>query len=894
MSRYLLISAFFLSLRCILSAVEPTAFFEQHCYDCHDAESKKGGLDLTALTLRLDDRANFATWEKVHDRIASGEMPPKKKARPPAEETRAILGELDAKLTTADAARVAREGRVRMRRMTRAEFENTLADLLALPRLDIQALLPADGTVGGFDKIASGLDLSPAHLAAYAEAAEKALDAAIATRSTPPPVIQKRVYPAGLFKFNGNLLRGQFVLLKDKQPDPALPVRGGFEDKKGYVGAEGPDLDERKGMLESVRASKNQSAVGLLNPNVSGQEAAMNVSPIYAGMYRMKLSLWGFQWNQGKPAACAAPQAAVLHAHEEGKQQEGGRLLRAFTAPSMQSNEAEITEWLDAHESIVFDPVSIPWNGLQIGQIAGRAKKHVGPGVAIDWFEIEGPLNPTWPPASHNRLFGDLLIAKNPAGTDVIAPQRAAVRGIGGYLPNFYADLPPAERKPPLETVQSAQPVEEARRLLAGFLPKAFRRPVDENEVAPYVALVTKRFAAKDCFEDAMRRAYGAVLTSPEFLFHAADVSREPSPVANAKLFSLASRLSYWLWNGPPDDALLAAARDGSLKRAEVLHREVDRLLADPRSDRFIRDFADQWLDLRRVNETVPDPQLYPEYRFLLHEGMVGETRVFLRELIARDAPIHALVRPDFAMLTQRLAEHYGIADVSGVEVRRVMLPAGSPRGGLLGQAAILKLTANGTTTSPVKRGVWVMDRLLNEPALPPPPSVGAIDPDTRGATTVREQLDKHRNNASCAACHAKIDPAGFALESFDPIGGFRMRYRSTGKGDVPPEKDHTEWKVNYKLGPAVDASGALPDGRTFKDVNDLTALLAQDPERLARAFVAHLSRYATGAEVSYADRAEIRSIVVSTKGSGHGLRSLIHALAENAIFKGGSLGTKE
>lgn len=886
MSRCLLVSAFLLSLRCILSAGDPAAFFEQHCIDCHDAAEKKGGIDLTELTLKLDDRSNFATWEKVHDRTANGEMPPKKKARPPAEETRALLSDIDAKLTAVDAARVAQEGRVRMRRMTRAEFENTLVDLLALPRLDIQSLLPADGMVGGYDKIASGLDLSPAHLAAYAEAAEKALDAAIATRSAPPPVFKRRIYPAGLFKFGGNLVQGQYVLLKDKQPDPALPVRGGFEDKKGHVGDAGPDLEERKRLFKENKIAESQSAVGLLNPNLAGYEAAMNVSPLYAGKYRMKLSLWGFQWSAGTPEPCAAPQAAVLRAHEEGKQQEGGRLLSAFTAPSMQSNEAEITAWLEAHESIVLDPVSVPWNGLRIGQIAGRAAKHVGPGVALDWFEIEGPLNPNWPPESHRRLFGDLPIAKIPAGSDVIPPQRDAVRGIGGYLPNYYTDIPPIERQPPLETVQSAQPVEDARRLLAGFLTKAFRRPVSDDEVAPYVALVTKRLAAKDCFEAAMRRAYVAAFTSPEFLFHPADVAREPATVANVKLFTLASRLSYWLWNGPPDDTLLAAARDGSLARAEVLHREVDRLLADKRSERFIRDFTDQWLDLRRVSETTPDPQLYPEYRFLLHEGMVAETRAFLRELIERDAPIRALVRPDFAMLTQRLAEHYGIADVRGVDVRRVELPMGSPRGGLLGQAAILKLTANGTTTTPVKRGVWVMDRLLNEPAPPPPPSVGAIDPDTRGATTVREQLDKHRNETSCAACHAKIDPAGFALESFDPIGGFRTRYRSTGKGDVPPEQGRTVWKVNYKLGPAVDASGELPDGRTFEDVNDLTALLTHEPARLARAFVAHLSRYATGAEVSYSDRAEIAHIVESTASKQHGVRSLIHALAESRLLQ--------
>jgi len=856
-------------------AVEPGTFFAEHCFDCHDDLTKKGGLDLTGLKAEFTDPPTFATWVKVHDAMANGEMPPKKKPRPEAKDATEVTKWLDGQLTIADAARLEKSGRVRMRRMTRTEFENTLSDLLALPRLDIQALLPSDGTVGGFDKIASGLDFSPAHLAAYEEAIEKALDAAIATRSTPPPVFKRRIYPAGLFKFEFNLSLGQYVLLKGKQPDPALPIRGGFEEKKGFVGDEGPDMEERKRLCNEIKAAQSQSAVGLLNPNLAGYEAALNVSPIYAGEYRMKLSLWGFQWNAGKPEP-GAHQAAALRAHEEGKQQEGGRLLSAFTAPSMKSNEAEITAWLEAHESIVFDPVSIPWNGLRIGQIAGRAAKHVGPGVALDWFEIEGPLYPTWPPESHKRLFGDLQITTLPPGADVIPPRRDEVRGIGGYLPNYFTDIPPAERKPPLETVQSQQPEADARRLLSAFLPKAFRRPVSEEEVAPYIALVTKRLAAKDCFEDAMRRAYVAVLTSPEFLFHSVD----------ANDFTRASRLSYWLWNGPPDDALLATARDGSLDpKASSLKPVVDRMLADPRSERFIRDFADQWLDLRRVNETTPDPKLYPEYRFLLHEGMVAETRAFLRELIATDAPVTALVRPDFAMLTQRLAEHYGIADVHGVEVRRVALPAESPRGGLLGQAAILKLTANGTTTTPVKRGVWVMDRLLNEPAPPPPPSVGAIDPDTRGATTVRDQLDKHRNDASCAACHAKIDPAGFALESFDPIGGSRNRYRSTDKGDVPPEKGHTTWNVNYKLGPAVDASGELPDGRTFKDVNELTALLAEDPARLARAFVAHLSRYATGAEVSYADRREIERIVESTAAQRYGIRSLIDALAESKIF---------
>ena len=856
MPRFLLTCLFSTSLL----AAPPTAFLEQHCYDCHDAETKKGDLDLTALTM---DAQHVDLLIKVHDAVERREMPPKKKKQPAEAEKAAFVMELEAKLMAMTAP--APGGRIRLRRMTRVEFQNTLQDLLALPRLDVVGLLPADGRVAGYDKIAGALDISPAHLAAYEEAVEKALDAAISTSSTPPRVFKKRIYPAGLFKFGGNLVQGQFVLLKDKQTDPALPVRGGFEDKQGHVGDAGPDMEERKKMLEAVKAAKSESAVGLLNPNLAGYEAAMNVSPIYAGLYRMKLSLWGFHWNAGKPEP-GPDQAAVLRAHEEGKQQEGGRLLRAFTAPSMKSNEAEITEWLDAHESIVFDPVSVPWTGLRVGQVAGRAKKHVGPGVAIDWFEIEGPINASWPPESHKRLFGDLPITPMTA-SDAIPPQRKEVRSIGGYVPSMHFDLTPQERKPPLETVQSTQPESDARNLLTTFLPKAFRREVAPEEVEPYVALFKSRITAKDCFEDAMRRVYVAVLTSPEFLFHAPD--------------SLASRLSYWLWNGPPDAPLLAA----DLSKPTVLHREVDRLLADKRSDRFIEDFANQWLELSRLDETTPDPQLYPEYRFLLHEGMAAETRAFLRELIQNDLPITHLLKPGFAMLTQRLAEHYGIKDVHGVEPRKVPLPPESLRGGLLGHAAIHKLTANGTTTSPVKRGVWVMDRILNDPAPPPPPGISAVDPDTRGTTTVREQLDKHRADTNCAACHAKIDPAGFALEAFDPIGGLRDRYRSNGKGDEPPEKGQTPWRVTYKLGPKVDPNSELPDGRKFAGAGDLNTLLNAHPAKLAEAFVSHLSRYATGTEVSFADRAEVRRIVESTKGSERGLRSLIHKLAESEIF---------
>lgn len=870
-------------------------FFEQHCISCHSGTEPDAKLDLTAFPKDLTDPAVLAKVVRIHDRIAAGEMPPADMERPKADDVAAVTAALDRELLAADRARIARHGRARLRRMTRSEYENTLRDLLGLDRLEIKEMLPADDEIAGFDKVAEALDVSPVHLAAYADAANHALGRAIATRSTPPPVFKRRIHPAGLFKFGGNLLNGNFVLLKDGKPDPALPIRGGFEDLPWYINKPGSDddLEARRAIMKENKVAESTSSVGLLVANVAGYEPAWNVAPIYAGRYRLRLSIWGFHWNQGSVEPLTAPQAAVVRAHEEGKQQEGGRLLAAFTAASLDPKEHEITTWLDAHESLVFDPVSIFFPGLHVRQIGGRTAKHVGPGVAVDWFEVEGPIHESWPPESHRRLFGDMPIGKLPQDSQVIPPERAEIHGTPGYLPNYHVDLPPADRKPPLETVLSNDPAADGRRLLAAFMPRAFRRPVAAEEIEPYVALVAKRIEAGDCFEDAMRRTYVAVLTSPEMLFHPADRSPEGEPPAEAvagrgrEPTVLASRLSYWLWNGPPDDRLMQAAADGSLVRPEVLHEEVERLLDDPRSRRFIEDFTNQWLELDRIDETTPDRKLYPEYSWLLREGMVEETRAFVAECLAQDLPIRTLADADFAMLTQRLAEHYRVEGVEGVEVRRVALPPGSHRGGLLAQAAIHKLTANGTTTSPVKRGLWVMDRLFNKPPPPPPPGISAVDPDTRGATTIREQLDRHRTDTSCAACHAKIDPPGFALECFDPIGGYRDRYRSSEKGDKPPPEAVSLWKASYRQGPKVDASGALPNGNTFSGIDDFRKLLAAHPRGLAKAFVAHLVRYATGADISYSDRPVIDEIVDAAESSEYAMRALVHGVAASRLVRG-------
>jgi len=266
---------------------------------------------------------------------------------------------------------------------------------------------------------------------------------------------------------------------------------------------------------------------------------------------------------------------------------------------------------------------------------------------------------------------------------------------------------------------------------------------------------------------------------------------------------------------------------------------------------------------------------------------MVSEARAYFRELIERNLSARHLVQSDFAMLNEKLAVHYGIPGVIGSEIRRVTLPDGCVRGGFLTQAAILKVTANGTTTSPVVRGAFVMARLLGRPPEPPPPNVPAVEPDVQGATTIREQLDKHRADATCASCHSKIDPPGFALEAFDVIGGFRDRYRSIGTGDPAPRGNIDPGiAIHFKLGPKVDASGQLPDDRAFSGIGDFKALIADDEHALLHNLAKQFLIYATGRYIAFSDRAALDDIVTRAERRGGGIRTLIHEIIQSDLFQ--------
>ena len=313
----------------------------------------------------------------------------------------------------------------------------------------------------------------------------------------------------------------------------------------------------------------------------------------------------------------------------------------------------------------------------------------------------------------------------------------------------------------------------------------------------------------------------------------------------------------------------------------------MERHIADEKFDRFVSDFSSYWLYLRELRRDLPDNRLYPEYRKddYLIESMERETLAFVTAMIRENLPATVLVDSDFIYINDRLAEHYHLPPVSGSAMRRVTLPEGSPYGGLMTQAAILKTTSNGTSTSPVLRGVWVMEQLFGDPPPPPPTNVPAVKPDIRGAETIREQLAKHTEARVCAGCHIRFDPVGFALENFDVMGAWRDRYRSLSKGEKITGIDRAGHNYTYFAGKAVDASGKLHDGGEFDDIYGLKQNFRKRPRQLARNFLYQLTAYATGTPVRFSDRAEIEVILDQCKDDGYRARDLMHGLVASRLF---------
>jgi hypothetical protein len=761
-----------------------------HCTSCHSGEKPKGKLRLDRLSSDLADTATREHWVEVVARVKSGDMPPEGKPRPAEKDIQAFLNWLTPRVSAADSVARAAQGRVVLRRLNRIEYENTVGDLLRIP-IKLKDQLPADGSADGFDNASAANHTSSFLMEQYLEAADKALNLAIANRPQPPPTTKKR------------------WSIKDGHP-----VKGSDENVYRFL---------EKGEVVCFCSSEWRSV------------GATQFWPNEAGNYRFRFEVSAYQ-SKGKPIPFRVTATGTELTGKSG-------LVGYFDAPANKSRVIEFERTMDPHSTIMILPYGLT-NSSTVHKVG--SDKWTGPGLAIKYIEVEGPGNPNWPPESHRQLFGAM-------------PQKT-FRANNGDRSEVISD----------------QPLVDAERLLKTFVRRAFRRNVTAEDVAPFVAIVKKKLADGYTFEPAIRAALKAVLISPEFLF----LSERPGKL---DAFALASRLSYFLWSTMPDDELFTLADHGKLSNPEVLRQQVERMLASPKATALTENFVGQWLGLRDIDATEPSHILYPEFDHLLKVSMLRETELFFEEILKRDLSLTNFVASDFLMVNGRLAKHYGIPGVEGWEFQKVPVPAGSHRGGVLTMASVLKVTSNGTTTSPVLRGAWVMDRILGTTPPPPPDNVSAIDPDIRGAKTIREQLARHRSIESCAACHKKIDPPGFALESFDSIGGWRDYYRTTGLGEQVMVDGQ---RMPYLRGKKVDPADVTADGDTFENIDGLKQILLKDKAKLARALTTKLITYATGRAPQTPDRAAVDAIVARIASKNYGLRMLVLEIVQSELFQ--------
>ncbi len=886
-------------------AVAPDpAFLHDYCTSCHNAEDKKGRLDLTGLAFDAADAANLAVWVKVHDRVQAGEMPPRTRARPDAARQQTFVEDLAQSIVAAERAALAGEGRATLRRLNRQEYENALRDLLGVPWAQIANRLPEDGEAYRFNKSGEALDVSYLTMERFMDSANYALRLATATGLERPAKTTRKLYARDEPSLR-NWWPRENGTLPDRLSFPVLDSRAQPDVRVGRAPATSPETREREAV---GRVSSIFSDAGGYSWNGWRVPVAARYKVRIAG-YTIWVGGGGVaRWFYEGQGAEKAPVYHTLLWHRpnldevyKGRRNEpigvyaaGGGQTRPVGAVDFtpEPTVQEVEVFLRPGEVLRTDGCRLfrtRVNGTDEQYVNPLATEDGIPGYAVQWIEIEGPFydDPVGG-AGYQLLFDQLKLAPSKeAGRGVpleVGPAPATARRGLSPAPATGRGGPGAARAAMRETpyeVESEAPRKDAERLLRSFIQKAYRKPADEGDVERFLALFDDQMKQGHSFTRSLLSAYTAVLASPGFVF----VEEKPGRLDD---HALATRLALFLWNSVPDDTLRALADKGELHKPEVLRAQTERMLADPKAERFVEAFTDYWLDLRKIDETSPSTTLYNDYELddPLKLAALEETRLFFAELLRADLPARNVVDSDFTFLNERLAEHYGIKGVSGVNFRKVQLPADSVRGGLMTQASVLKVTANGTTTSPVLRGHWITERILGLETPPPPPTVEAVQPDIRGAVTIRQQLEKHRTNASCAACHSKMDPPGFALESFDVMGAYRERYRAASD-DVPPVKgygmDGQAFKFHYAL--PVDSAGTLPDGREFKDVRELKKLLVQDEAPIARNLVRQLTVFATGAPARFSDREEVEKILAAAKERQYGVRSLVHAIVQSELF---------
>ena len=756
-------------------AATQRALLDRYCVTCHNERLKTAGLMLDKIDVgNVTESAEV--WEKVIRKLRTGAMPPTGMPRPDPGAYDSFASYLETSLDSAAAARPY-AGRPGVHRLNRAEFKNTMRDLLAL-EIDAEALLPADDSGYGFDNIGDVLSVSPMLLEKYISVARQVSRLAVGDPSIRPTM---SIYDADRFS------------------------------------------------LQNVRASEE------LPFGSRGGTAVHHYFPV-DGEYDLKIRL-----QQNRDGMIIG----LTGLHRLDVRLDGAR-IKQFTIGTDASNEKPP----DSAEVEA---------GLEV-RFAAKAGDHV---VGVAFLDEESLAEGMLKPPVSELLLKDWNQATGDPGVGSISisgPFNAVGAGETPSRSKIFVCHPP-------EGANRNQEEECAHKILSTLARRAYRRPVKEEEIQ---TLLTFYEAGRDDrgFEAGIEMALRRMLVSPSFVFRA---ERDPANVAQGASHrisdvELASRLSYFLWSSMPDAELLQAAEAGKLRDNEVLQQQVRRMLADSRSKALVDNFVGQWLNVRSIRTITPDPQIFYEFDDSLRAAFEKETELFFEAMLREDRSVVDLLNADFTFVNERLARHYGIPNIYGGSFKRVTLKD-EARMGLLGKGAVLTVTSLPNRTSPVARGKWMLENILGTPPPPPPPNVPALQEDkTSLKLTMRERMEKHRANAVCASCHARMDPLGFAMDNFDAVGRWRT----------------TETEANIP----IDVSGQLPDGTKFAGPVELRNLIIRNPEQFATTITEKLLTYALGRGVEYYDQPAIRAILREAAPSNYRWSALVLGIARSAPFQ--------
>lgn len=809
-----------------------TPFLKMHCTRCHGAAKKEGNLRVDQhLTTDFLDPAVKEKWGEVVNVLNSHEMPPEKEPQPKVTEVAAVVDWITAQMAQAELIR--RDGVIVLRRLNRDEYRNTIRDLIGVD-FDPSGF-PQDPPSGGFDNNGKALTMSPLHTELYFEAASKILDRAFVEGEQPEAIKWRFEVDSGdsdsnrvrygknnaIVNGGRNPVKDGFKVLHHDSWDRTLNARDFKVPHEGeYV------IRIRAGGKVPTRDEVVASAEKILKKRFDEQ---MEKNPKGEKYHREQMERDLNHFKNDRMYDYGRPRLKLI-------QTLGGqpRVLAEFDVPASLDKPGIYefrTRFTTESAGITVEYAYAIPKVLENFWFQGH-DAFARPEAYVDWFELEGPVYESWPPVSHSQT----LFASSKAKTD----ERAY-----------------------------------AREVLAKFMRRAYRRPVTAAEIDSKLKLFERVRPDAPSFVQAIKAPLIGVLVSPHFLYLAEPADAAASKARRLTDHELASRLSYFLWSSMPDEELLQLAETGKLRDSKTLAAQVVRLLKDPKSNAFVNNFAGQWLGLREVGANPPAPDLYPQYDRHLEVSISEESRAFFAEILRSNLSVMNFAKSDFVVINERLARFYGIPNVRGDEFRKVAVPAGVHRGGIVTQASMLTITSNGTRTSPVKRGTWVLKNVLGiDPGLPVA-NAGDIAPKVPGIdkATVRKRLEIHRELPQCARCHSKIDPLGFALENYNAAGEWREQEGFGYKGRIE------------RNDPKIDASSKLPDGTEISGVDDLRNELLKKEDLFLNCLSNKLFTYALGRELGVADQPTVKASVAHVKQNGYSLQTLMQFIVASEIF---------